>query len=605
MKNIAEYIDFKKGIINELSSLGISELRECMKSIKDEADQANWIEYLRWEVEALDLAENFIDFENNELVDSCSYSNGFRYPDIASFTEERISFYRDLVDNEASIYSDEVLSRYYNVLIQCDKKNGYKYIDYAIATMENLFGSLEEHKSWHYCARIVHLSVVYQKIDVIKKYIEKVREFVLSDIVLKEDKLLFLPFQMRLYSKLVFIKKNVNDHEDNIKEIVDQGIAAIAICNGAYAPTAEYIFDNLLYIANKLKDEEMCKKIKKLRIEKQIKLGDAAMIEGDYYNAAVFYERAASYGNNYGMHSSMNDTLSKLKKANVHIGETTHSTSVRYEVPDSEAYLNEIHKFITGNPDKDFRNITGFVIANILDNSKGFFPDMTESYEKGKKRQSNWIWKFVSIAKMTNERKIAEVSKDEDQIRYFQYDDYVTHLKFITNIWFEQVMHEAMIEGLSNVGMSEQIVSAEWLSDANKYLILEAVKLLSEERYAAFMHVAIPLYECIFRRQFSYHDLATTHIDMNDGSQQEKIFGVFIRSNMVKEYMPQSLIDMSEVVFTDELGLNLRNNIAHGLCEKEDFNKNTAYLVFMMLLMITRFDWVAYGIAEKEKKSEK
>jgi hypothetical protein len=57
MKNIAEYIDFKKGIINELSSLGISELRECMKSIKDEADQANWIEYLRWEVEALDLAE--------------------------------------------------------------------------------------------------------------------------------------------------------------------------------------------------------------------------------------------------------------------------------------------------------------------------------------------------------------------------------------------------------------------------------------------------------------------------------------------------------------------------------------------------------------------
>ena len=58
---------------------------------------------------------------------------------------------------------------------------------------------------------------------------------------------------------------------------------------------------------------------------------------------------------------------------------------------------------------------------------------------------------------------------------------------------------------------------------------------------------------------------------------------------------------MSEVIFTDELGLNLRNNIAHGLCEREDFDKNTAYLVFMMLLMITRFDWVAYGIAEKDK----
>lgn len=43
---------------------------------------------------------------------------------------------------------------------------------------------------------------------------------------------------------------------------MNQGIAAITMCTGTYAPTAEYIFDNLLYIANKLKDEEMCKKLK-------------------------------------------------------------------------------------------------------------------------------------------------------------------------------------------------------------------------------------------------------------------------------------------------------------------------------------------------------
>lgn len=605
MKNIDEYMEFKNNLIIEANSLGISELKERMMTIKDEADRADCAEYLRWEVEALNLAENFLDFENNGLADKYSFSSGVKYLDTTSFTEDRINFYRGIADNETNTYSDEVLSRYYNVLIQCDKKNGYKYVDYAIASMDKLCSSFENYRTRNYCARIVYLSVIYQKTDMIKKYIYKVREFILSDTALNEEQLLFLPFQMRLYSKLVFVKNKINDHEDKIKEIVNRGITAIDMCTGAYAPTAEYIFDNSLYIANKLKDEGMCKKLKKLRIEKQIKFGDAAMMEGDYYNAAIFYEKAAIYGNNYGIHSNMNNTLSKLKKANIQIGETTHITSVRYKIPNSEAYMNEIHKFITGNPNKDFRNITGFVIANIVDNNKGFFPDMKKSYEKGAKRQSNWIWKLASIAKMTNERKIAEASKEEDQIRYFQYDDYVTHLKLITNIWFESVMNEAKIEGLSDTGMSEQIVSAEWLSDANKYLLIEAVKLLWEERYAAFIHIAIPLYECIFRRQFSYHDLATTHIDLNDGSQQEKIFGVFIRTDMVKEYMPQSLIDMSEVVFTDELGLNLRNNIAHGLCEKEDFDKNTAYLVFMMLLMITRFDWVAYEIAEKEKKSEK
>lgn len=601
MTNIEKYVEFKEGLAGDISSLGVSELRERMMALKDEADQANWTEYLKWEIEALDLAENYIDMENNGLVDACTFTNGFKYPDIASFSEDRIIFYRDLVDNNARMYSYEVLSRYYNVLIQCDKKNGYQYVDPAIEVMDKLSEFLEDSRSRHYCSRIVHLSVMYQKIDVIKKYINRIREYILSDAALEENQVIFLPFQIGLYSKLVFIKKNVYDSEDKIKELLNRGIAAIDVCNDAYAPTAEYIFDRLLYIANKIQDEEMCKQLKKLRIEKQIKLGDEAMMAGEYYKAAVFYEKAAGYSNNYGMHSSMNDILSKLKIANVSIGETVKSTSFRYEIPDREAYWNEINKFITGNPPKDFRNITGFVLANVLDNQKGFFPDMEESYKKGKTRQSNWIWKFVSIAKMSTERKIAEASKDEEQIRYFQYEDYVTHLKIITNIWFEQVMYQAKTEGLSDADISVQLVSSEWLSDTNKFLIIEAVKLLWEERYAAFMHVAIPLYECIFRRQFSFHDLATTHIDMNDGSQQEKIFGVFIRSEMVKEYMPKCLVDMSEVIFTDELGLNLRNNIAHGLCEREDFDKNTAYLVFMMLLMITRFDWVAYGIAEKDK----
>lgn len=605
MTNIEKYIEFKEGLIGNIGSLGVSELKERMKNIKNEADQANWTDYLKWEIEALDLAENYIDMENNGLVDACTFTNGFKYPDIASFSEDRIYFYRDLMDNKASIYSDEVLSRYYNVLIQCDKENGYKYVDPAITVMDKSCEILGDSRSRHYCSRIVYLSVRYQKIDVIKKYINRIREYILSDAALDENQVLFLPFQIGLYTKLVFIKKNVYDPEDKIKEILNRGIVAIDVCNDAYAPTAEYVFDRLLYIANKIQDEEMCKQLKKLRIEKQIKLGDVAMVAGDYYKAAAYYEKAASYGNNYGMHSSMNDTLSKLKIANVNIGKTIKSTSFSYEIPNSEAYWDEINKFITGNPSEDFRTITKFVIANILNNDKGFFPDMEESYEKGKARQDNWIWKFVSIAKMSTERKIAEASKDEEQIRYFQYDDYVTHLKIITNIWFEEVMYQVMKEGLSCDDASKQIVSSEWLSDVNKYLINEAMKLLWEERYAAFMHIAIPLYECIFRRQFSFHDLATTHIDMNDGSQQEKIFGVFIRSEMVKEYMPKSLVDMSEVIFTDDFGLNLRNNIAHGLCEKEDFDKNTAYLVFMMLLMITRFDWVAYGISEKGNENEK
>ena len=91
----------------------------------------------------------------------------------------------------------------------------------------------------------------------------------------------------------------------------------------------------------------------------------------------------------------------------------------------------------------------------------------------------------------------------------------------------------------------------------------------------------------------SYEQAATTHLDMKDGSQKEKIFGEFLKSEMVKKNLPAIIVEMSEIIFTDQLGLNLRNNIAHGLCEKEDFNKNTSYIVFQMLIIITCFDWIA------------
>ena len=81
--------------------------------------------------------------------------------------------------------------------------------------------------------------------------------------------------------------------------------------------------------------------------------------------------------------------------------------------------------------------------------------------------------------------------------------------------------------------------------------------------------------------------------------KKEKVFGEFLKLAAVKNNISLNLIEMSEVIFTEQLGLNLRNNIAHGLCEKEDFDKNTAHIVLQMSILITRFDWVANKDAMK------
>ena len=195
---------------------------------------------------------------------------------------------------------------------------------------------------------------------------------------------------------------------------------------------------------------------------------------------------------------------------------------------------------------------------------------------------------------MSDDRKLVEGKNEGDTVELFAYEDYVTHIKLWSSLWMESIIGKLISEGLDREQVADQLCSSLWLSDTNIFLIREAVQLLFEGRYAGFMHIAVPTYESIFRRLFGYHDISTTVLSMQDNSQKERIFGEFLSMQIVKDNIPKRLLEMTKVVFTEQLGLNLRNNIAHGLCEIRDFEKNDAYIVLGMLILITRFDWIDY-----------
>ena len=109
---------------------------------------------------------------------------------------------------------------------------------------------------------------------------------------------------------------------------------------------------------------------------------------------------------------------------------------------------------------------------------------------------------------------------DRRDAPFAMYDDYVQHIKIMTAIWFEPVIENLKDEGLSQQIVSSLLLGAEWLSETNKILVEESIRMLFDKNYIAFMHIAIPTYESIFRRLFGFHDLATTHLDMKDGSQK-------------------------------------------------------------------------------------
>ena len=313
-----------------------------------------------------------ISVDYTRLVNQYEYGNE-KYPDIDSFSEEQLEFYKELITN---CYSHEIIARYCNILVQCSK-DGYKFVDRAINEMQLIVidSDLSEQRS--YLSRILWLAIRYNKQEIIQYVIENLKNRIFA-IIASESEIIYLPWNISQYIKAVFVKGSVGEKNDEINKIVEHCKKESKACDTSYEMTAKQIFENLIIISRKIKDEMLCCELLKAYIDYEIKIGDALMKKNEYPRAAESYEQAA-----------------------------------------------------------------------------------------------------------------------------------------------------------------------------------------------------------------------TTHLDMKDGSQKEKIFGEFLKSEMVKNNLPAIIVEMSEIIFTDQLGLNLRNNIAHGLCEKEDFNKNTSYIVFQMLIIITCFDWIA------------
>ncbi len=582
-----DYFDYKKEKIQNLDTLNITELKNRLEELFKSADE-DFKKYIKWDIELLVLCDSFLLFtkkDNTCLVDFLEFQDGKKYPDFRNFDSERIEYYKANLNIK---YSDEVLSRIYNFLIDVSKE-GYLYVTKAIEVMNKMVIKPDD-ISRKFLGRIIILSIKYNhKGSLYENIIKKLREFINYEISNDSP---YAAYYFGLYSIAIFIKQEVYDSKENVIEIIQKVLDSVNDYFGVNPFGSEELIKTALEIAENIKDCDLIDTIKHKNIEYNLYWADKYYSEHDYYRAEIFYEKAAHISNEYGFLSRVNYIMDQIKKCCAYIGNNTEALSSTFVCDDKMEEI--INSLITGNPENDFYMVSKIIISNIICKDS-FFPSFADSGAIANERyHKNWFWQFVSISKMSEDRKIVEASTEEQKIKLFLYEDYVSHIKIWSSLWMEAVFGKLIDEKLTADQVVDQLTGSAWLSDTNKYLIREAIVLLFEERYAGFMHIAIPTYESIFRRLFGFHDISTTKLMSKDNSQQEKIFGEFLNLEIVKENVPKKLIELTRVIFVDQLGLNLRNNIAHGLCEIKDFDRNGAYIILTMLILITRFDWIEY-----------
>ena len=94
----------------------------------------------------------------------------------------------------------------------------------------------------------------------------------------------------------------------------------------------------------------------------------------------------------------------------------------------------------------------------------------------------------------------------------------------------------------------------------------------------------------MFRTFFEWGGFPTTSLKHN-GLQYEQTFNDFLNQDFVQESLNDDLIFMIDYVMVSQIGKNLRNNIAHGLCDERVFNRTNCLIVLYLFFVITNLKW--------------
>ena len=135
---------------------------------------------------------------------------------------------------------------------------------------------------------------------------------------------------------------------------------------------------------------------------------------------------------------------------------------------------------------------------------------------------------------------------------------------------------------------------AEFLCESPLFAVTDRTLLeigldaYQKEDWVKAIHVFVPQIEHILRNFLALLGLPTVKTVRNHpGLMDAKSMNDILNDARVREVLKENLWRYLTVLYIDKIGLNLRNDLAHGLLGPDAFNLNTADRVFHSLLALS------------------
>ncbi|HDZ7948965.1 TPA: DUF4209 domain-containing protein, partial [Staphylococcus aureus] len=573
--------------VNDLEAIKTTryytEFVEKFKKIRDWAKNENLkneAKLAQYEIEIFSLCEKNPILSKNKsekrFVATISFDDGREWPDIQKFTNDQIKYYEQRLNETNNLF---LKVRYSDFLFEHGNKKITK-TKYEISKcllsclVEILTYYSDDFNYTSVLARLVEVSLLMGDREKLEKAIEL--------IYLKMDEFDYNNEYSYVYELSKLIREILKSKHKKI--ILENHLNKIII---VLEKAIKNNFEDKNYYLHRV----FCEELSQYRKFDLISSERRSELKKEIRKS---YELEAEYqqGRNNKSLLVKANFLEKAMEKYMEIGEREKSNKMKilvkwtYEEYENSNEMNLIRIPIEFPKEEIDKIIEGFISSDVqisLDKiaySNDLIPKITVIEDLVDKLSKEFpLQGLISKGLLNDGKKVVETTTEEDNKTINFNSNYMHHLNINVELLLKAIFDKLISEfEISTEDFMQKFNKWELLDNKNVPFIEHGISRFLEKDYLSALHILVPQFESTVRRMFSKAGYSTTSIRKGN-TQQEVTFNEFLLRDDVKSTLGNDVHKLIQIVMVEQSGLNLRNEIAHGLIELSNINYTKCILV--------------------------
>jgi hypothetical protein len=279
---------------------------------------------------------------------------------------------------------------------------------------------------------------------------------------------------------------------------------------------------------------------------------------------------------NYGLHEEANSILKRLREIGPKINEELQLISSSFKLPSEK--LEKFYEFILdGNKSQILHNI-----------AKNFIPNKDELKERMFEMAKTTPLSYLISTNIQDSkgRVVATIGSLEEDLNGHLIHEMSEHLTFQA-LFMREIFHRIREKKIMSSNDIVSFINESPVFEESRLEILrKGIEAYFSDDLIVAIHLLIPQIEEAIRNLIEISGGIVLKKSREGNSFQLKTFDQLLRDDIIVKIFGEDIQLYLLVLFTDQRGWNLRNDVCHGMCDISSFSYQAIERIIHVLLIL-------------------